>query len=170
MATVAVTAAVGQSSVDGRRSCGQIPAGLATMSDAGIGHDARALAGAVRHRPSAEHRKVTGWVRCTTDVAEAGPRRLRSRTHDARQPTRHNVGMKIIHRPASAALTIALGVAAFFVGACLLMLRDGGWPWHASIGSPGVGATTAEIIDEDGTAYRFTGSPTDAQHWLDRKQ
>ena len=79
--------------------------------------------------------------------------------------------MKIIQRPASAALTIALGVAAFLVGASLLMLRDGGWPWHASIGGPaGVGASTAEIIDEDGTAYRFTGSPTDAQHWLDRKQ
>jgi hypothetical protein len=79
--------------------------------------------------------------------------------------------MKIIQRPASAALTIALGVAAFLVGASLLMLRDGGWPWHASIGGPaGIGATTAEIIDEDGTAYRFTGSPTDAQHWLDRKQ
>ena len=86
-------------------------------------------------------------------------------------PTRHNVGMKIIRQPTGAALTIALGVAAFLVGASLLMLRDGGWPWHASIGGPaGGGATTAEIIDEDGTAYRFTGSPTDAQHWLDRKQ
>jgi hypothetical protein len=50
--------------------------------------------------------------------------------------------MKIIQRPAGAALTIVLGVAA----------------------------STAEIIDEDGTAYRFTGSPTDAQHWLDRKR
>lgn len=80
--------------------------------------------------------------------------------------------MKIIQRPAGAALTIAVGVAAFLVGASLLMLRDGGWPWHASIGGPaGVGgASTAEIIDEDGTAYRFTGSPADAQHWLDRKQ
>jgi hypothetical protein len=79
--------------------------------------------------------------------------------------------MKIIQRPAGAALTIVLGVAAFVFGASLLMLRDGGWPWHASIGGPaGVGATTAEIIDEDGTAYRFTGSPTEAQHWLDRKQ
>jgi hypothetical protein len=79
--------------------------------------------------------------------------------------------MKIIQKPTSAALTIALGVAAFLVGASLLMLRDGGWPWHASIGGPaGVGIATAEIVDEDGTAYRFTGSRTEAQHWLDRKQ
>src|SRR4051794_40963353 len=113
MATVAVTPAVGRSSVDIGRSYGQIPAGLTTVSDARIGHDAGALAGAVRHRPRAAHRKITGgWVRCITDVAAAGPRRLRSRTHDATQPTRHNVGMKIIQRPASAALSIALGVAA----------------------------------------------------------
>jgi hypothetical protein len=77
----------------------------------------------------------------------------------------------IIRRPASAALAIVLGVVSLLVGASLLLLRDGGWPWHASIGGPvGAGSTTAEIIDEDGTAYRFTGSSTDAQHWLDRKQ
>lgn len=79
--------------------------------------------------------------------------------------------MNIFLRPASAALAIGLGLVALFVGASLLMLRDGGWPWHASIGGPvGVGSTSAEIIDEDGTAYRFTGSSTDAQHWLNRKQ
>jgi hypothetical protein len=88
-----------------------------------------------------------------------------------RAPTRHYVAVSIIQRPASAALAIVLGVIALVVGASLLMLRDGGWPWHASIGGPvGVGSTTAHIIDEDGTAYRFTGSSTDAQHWLDRKQ
>jgi hypothetical protein len=79
--------------------------------------------------------------------------------------------MTIIQRPASAALAIVLGVVALIVSASLLLLRDGGWPWHASIGGPvGIGSTTAEIIDNDGTAYRFTGSSTDAQHWLDRQQ
>jgi hypothetical protein len=77
--------------------------------------------------------------------------------------------MKIIQRPATAAVAIALGLVALFVGASLVMLRDGGWPWHASI-SDSIASTTVEIIDEDGTAYRFTGSSTDAQHWLDRKQ
>jgi hypothetical protein len=79
--------------------------------------------------------------------------------------------MRIIQRPATAAVTIALGLVALLVGASLVMLRDGHWPWHASISnSVGVGSTTVEILDEDGTAYRFTGSSTDAQHWLDRKQ
>jgi hypothetical protein len=64
-----------------------------------------------------------------------------------------------------------VGLVALFVGASLVMLRDGGWPWHASISdSAGIGSATVEIIDEDGTGYRFTGSSTDAHHWLDRKQ
>jgi len=80
-------------------------------------------------------------------------------------------GMKIIQRPATAAVAIALGLVALFASASLLMLRDGGWPWHASISnSAGIGSSTAEIIDEDGTAYRFTGSAADAQQWLDHKQ
>jgi hypothetical protein len=59
-----------------------------------------------------------------------------------------------------------LGPVALFVGASLVMLRDRGWPWHASISdSAGIGSTTVEIIDEDGAAYRFTGSSTDAQLW-----
>jgi len=79
--------------------------------------------------------------------------------------------MKIIQRPATAAVAIALGLVALLVGASLVMLRDGGWPWHASISnSASIGSTSVEIIDEDGSAYRFTGSSTDAQHWLDRKQ
>jgi hypothetical protein len=79
--------------------------------------------------------------------------------------------MKIIQRPATAAAAIALGLVALFVGASLVMLRDGGWPWHASISnSAGTGSTTVEIVDEDGTAYRFTGLSTDAEHWLDSKQ
>jgi len=79
--------------------------------------------------------------------------------------------MKIIQRPATAAVAVALGLVAILVGASLVMLRDGGWPWHASIrDSAGLGATTVEILDEDGTAYRFTGSSTDAHDWLDRKQ
>jgi hypothetical protein len=83
--------------------------------------------------------------------------------------------MKIIQRPATATATatvaIALGLVALVAGASLVMLRDGGWPWHASISdSAVVGSATVEILDEDGTAYRFTGSSTDAQHWLDRKQ
>ena len=79
--------------------------------------------------------------------------------------------MKIIQRPATAAVAIAVGLVALFVGASLVMLRDGGWPWHATISdSVGIGSTTVDILDEDGTAYRFTGSSTDAQHWLDHKQ
>ena len=79
--------------------------------------------------------------------------------------------MKIIQRPATAIAAVALGLVALFVGASLIMLRDGGWPWHASISdSAGVGSTTVEILDEDGTAYRYTGTSTDARHWLDRKQ
>jgi hypothetical protein len=54
-----------------------------------------------------------------------------------------------------------VGLVALFVGASLVMLRVGGGPWHASISdSAGTGWTTVEIIDEDGTAYRFTGSST----------
>jgi hypothetical protein len=79
--------------------------------------------------------------------------------------------VNIIQRPASAAIAIVLGVAVLLAGASLLMLHDGGWPWHASISnSAAVGTTTAQIIDEDGTAYQFTGSSTEAQHWLDSKQ
>jgi len=79
--------------------------------------------------------------------------------------------VNIIQRPASAALAVLLGVAALVAGASLLMLRDGGWPWHATISdSVSAGSSTAEIVDSDGTAYRFTGSSTEAHQWLDRKQ
>ncbi|MDT5041905.1 MAG: hypothetical protein QOE51_2890, partial [Actinoplanes sp.] len=79
--------------------------------------------------------------------------------------------MNIIQRSASAAIAIVLGVALLVVGASLLMLRDGGWPWHTTISSSvGAGSTTAKIIDEDGTGYQFTGSSAEAQHWLDGKQ
>lgn len=79
--------------------------------------------------------------------------------------------MKIFQRPATAVVAVALGLVTVLLGASLVMLRDGGWPWHASIrDSAGTGSTTVEIIDEDGAAYRFTGSSTDAQNWLDRKQ
>ena len=79
--------------------------------------------------------------------------------------------MNIIQRPANAALAVVLGIVALVAGASLLMLRDGGWPWHATISNSVVaGSATAEIVDEDGTAYQFTGSPSEAQHWLDRKQ
>jgi hypothetical protein len=77
--------------------------------------------------------------------------------------------VKIVQRPATAAVAIAVGLVALIVGTSLVMLRDGGWPWHTSI-SDSVGTTTVDITDEDGTAYRFTGSSADAQHWLDRKQ
>jgi hypothetical protein len=79
--------------------------------------------------------------------------------------------MRIMQRPATAVAAIALGVVVFFAGISLVMLRDGGWPWETTISqSAGSGTTTVEILDEDGTAYRFAGSPADAQHWLDRKQ
>jgi hypothetical protein len=79
--------------------------------------------------------------------------------------------MKIVQRPAIAVVAIVLGVVVLFVGTPLVMLRDGGWPWETTISSfVGTGQTTVEIIDEGGAAYRFTGSSTDAQLWLDRKQ
>ena len=79
--------------------------------------------------------------------------------------------VSIIRRPVSAALAIVLGVVALFLGAYLLTLRDGGWPWQASIRGPvGAGSTTAEILEEDGTLHRFVGSPAEAQDWLDSKQ
>jgi hypothetical protein len=79
-------------------------------------------------------------------------------------------GVNVIRRPAGAALAIALGVVALVAGASLFMLRDGGWPWHAGTAGTVGGQTTAEVVDEDGTAYRFTGSSSEAQHWLDQKQ
>jgi hypothetical protein len=79
--------------------------------------------------------------------------------------------VRIIQRPVSAALVIVLGVVVLVVGASLLMLRDGGWPWHAGIGGPaGAGTTIAEIVEEDGTLHRFSGSPAETQAWLDRTQ
>jgi hypothetical protein len=79
--------------------------------------------------------------------------------------------VNIIQRPASAAVAIALGIVALVVSAFLLLLRDGGWPWHASISnSVSAGTAVAEIVDEDGTAYQFTGSWTDARQWMDRKE
>jgi len=77
----------------------------------------------------------------------------------------------LIQRPAGAVLAIVLGVVALVAGASLLMLRDGGWPWHAGItATAGAGTATAEIIEADGTAHRFSGSPADAQAWLDSTQ
>ena len=109
---------------------------------------------------------------CTeSSLHDPGRPRLSPRTHGAGLPTRKNIGVNIIKRPAGAALAVVLGVAALVAGASLLMLRDGGWPWHATISnSVATGSATAEIIDEDGTAYQFTGSSAEAQHWLDRKQ
>jgi hypothetical protein len=78
--------------------------------------------------------------------------------------------VRIIQRPIGAVLVLVLGVVVLVVGASLLMLRDGGWPWHAGIGGPVGGSTTAEIVDADGTRYRFSGSPAEAQSWLDRTQ
>ncbi|MEV4639474.1 hypothetical protein AB0J80_19185 [Actinoplanes sp. NPDC049548] len=78
--------------------------------------------------------------------------------------------MKIFKRR-GAAIAVALGLVAFLVGTSLVMLRDGGWPWHASIGGDlSAGVMTAEVVDDDGAAYRFTGAPADAQRWLDDKQ
>jgi len=79
--------------------------------------------------------------------------------------------MKIFQRPATAAVAVALGLIVVVLGSSLVMLRDGGWPWHASItDSAGAAPATVEILDEDGAAYRFTGSPADARTWLDHKQ
>ena len=79
--------------------------------------------------------------------------------------------MKIVQRPATAAVAVGLGLIVVVLGASLVMLRDGGWPWHATISdSAGAGPATVEILDEDGAAYRFTGSPAEARTWLDHKQ
>jgi hypothetical protein len=70
--------------------------------------------------------------------------------------------------------TIALGVVAFFAGSALLTLRDTGWPWHASISDSteaGVTVATAQVVDDDGQVYSFTGSSAaEAQAWLARTE
>lgn len=78
--------------------------------------------------------------------------------------------MKVMHRAVTAVVVITLGVIVLFVGLSLAALRDGGWPWETSISYLDNGPTTVEIIDEGGEAYRFTGSTTDALHWLDRQE
>jgi len=89
----------------------------------------------------------------------------------AGSPARQNLGVHLVQRPAFAVLAIVLGVVALVAGASLLTLRDGGWPWHAGIAATaGAGTATAEIIEQDGTAHRFSGTPADAQAWLDNKQ
>lgn len=76
-----------------------------------------------------------------------------------------------MQRPATAGLTVTLGLVALLLGTSLVMLRDGGWPWHATIAGPVAGGvTTAEVVDDDGSASQFTGSSSDAQRWLDQKQ
>lgn len=50
------------------------------------------------------------------------------------------------------------------------MLSDGGGYWDTTISHLGNGPTTVDILEENGRASRFTGSSTDAQHWLDRKR
>jgi hypothetical protein len=65
---------------------------------------------------------------------------------------------------------IALGLVALVAGGALLTLRDTGWPWHASISdstAAGVTVSTAQVVDEDGQVYNFTGgSAAEAQAWL----
>lgn len=69
-------------------------------------------------------------------------------------------------------LSVCLGIVLLLVAAYLLLLRDGGWPWHASVATRSDGGSvsaTAEIND-DGTIHRFTGTPVEAQAWLETKE
>jgi hypothetical protein len=67
-------------------------------------------------------------------------------------------------------LTLALGAAALVTGAVLVALDDAALPWHAGISSTAGGSSTASVTDDDGTLTSFTGSPDEAQAWLDREQ
>jgi hypothetical protein len=67
-------------------------------------------------------------------------------------------------------LTFALGAAALVTGAVLVALDDAALPWHAGISSTAGGSSTASVKDDDGTTTSFTGTPDEAQGWLDREQ
>jgi hypothetical protein len=67
-------------------------------------------------------------------------------------------------------LTFALGAAALVTGAVLIALDDAALPWHAGISSAAGGSSTASVTDDDGTTTSFTGTPDEAQSWLDREQ
>lgn len=67
-------------------------------------------------------------------------------------------------------LSLALGLVVLLTAHSLLLLRDGGWPWHASIttrSDSGPPSATAEI-DDNGEVHRYTGTPAEAHAWLDR--
>jgi len=69
----------------------------------------------------------------------------------------------------SSLVVVALGVILFAISVPFVALQDGGWPWHSSI-SETAGRQTATVVDEDGTNYQFTGTPAEAQSWLDRTE
>jgi hypothetical protein len=73
--------------------------------------------------------------------------------------------MRIIQRPATAAVAIALGLVALLVGASLVMLRDGHWPWHTSI-SNSVGIGWGLPPDLGHGVYAAGASLTDAERML----
>jgi hypothetical protein len=65
---------------------------------------------------------------------------------------------------------VVLGVVAVVTGVVLVALRDTAYPWHAGIASTAGGPSTASVTQDDGTTTSFTGSPVDAQAWLDAEQ
>lgn len=69
-------------------------------------------------------------------------------------------------------LPLSLGVVALVAAGFLLLARDGGWPWHASLTttSEGGSVSATAAIDDDNTHQQFTGTPAEAQAWLDRQE
>jgi hypothetical protein len=65
--------------------------------------------------------------------------------------------------------SLALGLVAFAVAVPLASLDTAGWPWLASI-SQQAQHGHAEIKLEDGQVEAFTGTPAEAQAWLDESQ
>lgn len=65
---------------------------------------------------------------------------------------------------------VALGLVTLVTGAVLVALRDGGYPWHAGLGSTVGGQSTASVTLEDGTTTSFTGGAAETQAWLDAEQ
>jgi hypothetical protein len=65
--------------------------------------------------------------------------------------------------------TLALGIVTFAVAVPLTSLEVAGWPWHASI-SQQADRGDAEIKLENGQVEVFTGTPAQAQAWLDDRQ
>jgi len=67
-------------------------------------------------------------------------------------------------------LSLAGGLVAVAASVPLMLLADGGWPWHASV-SEVVGVSAhADIQHDDGRVETFTGTVDEAEAWLAQRE